>query len=190
MGIEVTRARQRASAFATRFIAAALCTLLGAAPLLPDQSASERLEYSVKAAFLLNFTKFVDWPQTAFVDGEAPFHICIYGPDPFGRVLHDVVRGETAMGRRLVIRHISQPASPRTCQIVFIAGASRERIAEVAGPGVLTVGEGDRFVRDGGAIAFIVDKHRVRFDISQSAAETAGLKLSSKLLSVARSVEK
>jgi hypothetical protein len=156
----------------------------------PYATADATLEYQVKAAFLLNFTKFIEWPATAFADAGAPFTICVLGNDPFGSALEQVVSGETVGGRKLAVRKMDQPPAPQTCQVVFQAGTGKDRAAAPGslGAGVLTVGEGESFVREGGIIAFVIDNHRVRFDINQSAADHAALKLSSKLLSVARSV--
>ena len=156
----------------------------------PCSAAGPNLEYSVKAAFLLNFTKFVEWPPSAFAEPQSPLAICLLGNDPFGRVLDDVVQNETINGRPLTIRRIGQPPAPQLCHVLFIDPALKEP-AKLLGslpPGVLTVGEGDRFLRDGGMIAFVIDNRRVRFDINQAATESNELKLSSKLLSVARSV--
>src|SRR5277367_6578191 len=149
-------------------------------------------EYDVKAAFLLNFTKFVEWPAGALPDAASPFTICILGRDPFGRALDDIVAGETVGDRKLVVRRLADAAPPRTCQVVFYDRSKATARAALAalGSGVLTVGEGESFLRDGGMIGFVVDNRRVRFDINQDAAEKNGLKLSSRLLTVARSVEK
>jgi hypothetical protein len=146
------------------------------------------LEYQVKAAFLLNFTKFIDWPQS---EASSPFGICIVGDDPFGLVLDQMVEGETFQGRKLAVQRVRRPP-PSSCQLVF-AGKSEKDIDGLLsslGPGVLTVGEGNGFLRAGGMIGFVIDKGKVRFDINNSASARAGLRLSSKLLSVARSVEK
>jgi len=149
-------------------------------------------EYQVKAAFLLNFTKFIEWPASAFAESNSPLAICILGKDPFGRDLDDIVQEESVNDRKLVVRRLNQSPAPQACQVVFIGNAERE-VRNILGglsSGVLTVGDGDGFIRTGGMIAFVIDNRRVRFDINQAAAVNAGLKLSSKLLSVARSVEK
>jgi hypothetical protein len=161
--------------------------------LFPPRAAAETpLEYQVKAAFLLNFAKFVEWPATAFTDADSPVSICILGNDPFGHTLDDLVQGEAVNGRKLVVRRSSEPAAPQSCQVAFIGGSSKDipKTLTSLGRGVLTVGEGESFSRAGGIIAFVIDNRRVRFDINQSVAENAGLKLSSKLLSVARAVLK
>lgn len=146
------------------------------------------LEYQVKAAFLLNFTKFVDWPEPQPPGSNAPFAICVLGTNPFGGVLNQIAEGETAAGRKLVVLKVS-PAEARGCQVVYFAREDKTspRIFE---SGTLTVGEGPKFLAEGGMIAFVLENRRVRFDVNRRAAEQAGLKISSKLLSVARVVER
>jgi hypothetical protein len=147
------------------------------------------LEYHVKAAFLLNFTRFVEWPSTEPAD--APFPICILGRDPFGSALDRMLEGESVDGHKLVIRRIKRDQT-QSCRIVFAERSERDlsKLLPGLGRGVLTVGEGDGFLREGGMIAFVIDNRRVRFDINQAAASAAALRISSKLLNVARSVEK
>jgi hypothetical protein len=155
-------------------------------------SDEQPLEYQVKAAFLMNFTKFVEWPSGAFSDAASPISICILGDDPFGRALDQVVEGETVNARKLVVQRLAATPRPKSCQILFITKAEKEASKVLAGlgAGVLTVGEGDGFLHEGGVIAFVIENRRVRFDINQAAAENTALKISSKLLQVARSVEK
>ncbi len=153
--------------------------------------AEEASEYQVKAAFLFNFTKFVEWPAAAFAAPDSPIVICILGDDPFGTVLEQTVAGEVVNGRKVAIRRMKQAPAPKSCQVVFAGRPEKEvlKFLPVLGPGVLTVGEGESFVRGGGMIAFVLENRRVRFDINQTAAENAGIKLSSRLLSVAKAVE-
>ncbi len=160
------------------------------------------VEYQVKAAFLLNFTKFIDWPAASFANPDSPITICILGKDPFGPVLDEIVQGETVNARKVTVQRISQPpigqaaggppAGPQTCHVVFVGEPDKDipKMLSSMGRGVLTVGEGDRFLRDGGMVALVVDNRRVRFDINQTAATGAGLGLSARLLNVARAVEK
>lgn len=154
-----------------------------------DQPVSE---YQVKAAFLLNFTKFVDWPPAVLPDDGSPISICILGNDPFGRALDSIIEGETVNARKLVIQRLHRAPAARTCHVLFVPKSEKDVPHLLAGldPGILTVGEGDSFLREGGMIAFVVESRRVRFDINQKKAESAALKVSSKLLSVARTVEK
>ena len=152
---------------------------------------AESLEYRVKAAFLLNFTKFTEWPESAFVDAKTPLSICILGSDPFGHVLDQTIEGEVVNSRKLVVQRIQSPPAAKACQVLFAARLEEgtSQILSTVGPGVLTVGEDETFVRGGGMIRFLIEAGRVRFDINQTAAEAAGLKLSSKLLKVARLVK-
>jgi hypothetical protein len=159
--------------------------------LLAAAEAAPPLEYQVKAAFLLNFTKFTDWPPSETAIAETPFDICIVGEDPFGSVLDQMVEGETFQGRRIAVQRVRRPL-PAACQVVFVDKAEKdvEGLLSEVGTGVLTVGEAPGFLRAGGIIGFVVENRRVRFDVNQGAAARARLRISSKLLSVARSVEK
>ncbi len=153
---------------------------------------AEPLEYQVKAAFLLNFTKFVQWPASAFADENSPVAICILGEDPFGNTLDEMVKGEALNGRQLVVQRIRRQVEPKACQVLFVSKSEKDVARTLAdlGTGVLTVGEGEKFLRDGGIIAFVIQDRRVRFDIDQAAAAKARITLSSRLMNVARSVEK
>jgi hypothetical protein len=177
-----------------------LALLLGgsALHLTPQPPSEVPREYRIKAAYLLNFTKFVEWPSSAFPDPASPFSICLFGRDPFGRALDDVAGGETVDGHNLVVRRVRELPDSQPCHMVFIASpepetgnpvADLQPILERLGPGVLTVGEGDEFLTGGGMVAFVLDDGRVRFDIDQNASAKAGLQVSSKLLRVARTVQ-
>jgi YfiR/HmsC-like len=171
-----------------------ICLLVPLGLMVPicASAADERLEYQVKAAFLLNFTKFIEWPASAFDTSDSPIVICILGDDPFGNTLDQIVAGEVVAGRKISVQRIKRPPPLKSCQVLFVGRLEKEVLKSLpdVGPGVLTIGEGENFVHDGGMIAFVVENRRVRFGINETAAESAGLKLSSKLLSVAKSVEK
>jgi hypothetical protein len=155
-------------------------------------AAVQSLEYRVKAAFLLNFTKFVEWPPASFPSETSPISICILGDDPFGGGLDQMVEGESVNAHKLTVRHVRELPASGSCHVLFVEKMEKD-LAETlakAGPGVLTVGEGDSFLQNGGVIAFVIEGRRVRFDISENAATKAALKMNAKLLSVARSVEK
>jgi hypothetical protein len=158
----------------------------------PLGGADESLEYQVKAAFLLNFIKFTEWPPSAFTASDSPISICILGADPFGDALDQVIAGESVNGKKVAVERLKRAPSAKACQVLFISKTEKniDKILPTLGPGVLTVGDEENFIRDGGMISFIIENRRVRFDINQTAAANAALKLSSKLLSVARSVEK
>jgi hypothetical protein len=172
-------------------VAVIAVALLGFQPRLRAQH-RDNVEYSVKAVFLLNFARFVEWPPAAFASEESPMELCVLGKDPFGRLLDDVAQGETVEGRRLVIRRISAPPAAKTCQILYVDPEWKDlpKVLSALGHGFLTVSEGPGFLRDGGMISFVIDNRRVRFDINSTVPGSAGLKVSSKLLNVARSVKK
>jgi hypothetical protein len=162
---------------------------------MPQQSSgarSQASEYQVKAAFLLNFTKFIEWPATAFDDARSPIAICLLGDDPFDGALNQLVEGEVVNGRKVVVQKVRRAPAPKACQVLFVSRAETDvsRILNGLGPGILTVGEGEGFLREGGIIAFVLESRRVRFDINQGAASNAALTMSSRLLNVAKSVEK
>jgi hypothetical protein len=175
-----------------RRIAIAVC-LLAAFSRCPAQIAGEpAMEYQVRAAFLLNFTKFIEWPHVESAGAESQARICIMGDDPFGALLDQMADGEVLQERKLVVQRLHQE-TPKACDVIYFSKGEQQDIGSVLsdiGPGVLTVGEGDAFLREGGVIAFVVENRRVRFDINQKAAVKAGLKISSKLMSVARFVAK
>src|SRR4051794_10776660 len=88
--------------------------------------AADSLEYNVKAAFLLNFTKFIEWPPTAFADSTAPIAICILGDDPFGSALDQIVNGETVNGRKVVLHRTKQVPGQNFCQVLFVSKPDKD----------------------------------------------------------------
>ena len=150
-------------------------------------------EYLVKAGFLLNFARYVQWPVAAFPTPESPVCIGVLGADPVGPFLDDLVRGETVQGHSLVIRRARTTEALRECHVVFMSRAETaqesKHLAGLAGRPVLTVGEVSGFAQRGGIINFFVENQRVRFEINLKAAERAGLKLNPQLLRLARVVD-
>ena len=146
-------------------------------------------EYPVKAAFLFNFAKFVEWPAEAFKGTDDPMTICVLGQDPFGSSLEDVVRNKTVANRTFVVRQVSNGQQASKCQIVFFTASERKRLRslldELKGHSILTVGEADDFTANGGIINFKLKDARVRIEIDTGAADRARLRISSKLLSLA-----
>jgi len=146
-------------------------------------------EYALKAVFLFNFTKYVEWPATAFSDAQAPFVIGVLGDDPFGSVLDETVRGEKVNGRVLIIRHYSSKEEIKDCQILFIsaseAGQLEQITATLKGRSVLTVGDFDKFTDRGGMIGLTMEKNKIHLKINLETAKAANLTISSNLLRVA-----
>ena len=150
-------------------------------------------EYQIKAVFLFNFVQFVEWPAAAFPDTAAPIRIGVLGDDPFGPALDDAVRGETIRSRQLVVERSHNTEDLRDCHLVFVSKSEGRRIGptfdQLLPHPILTVSELDGFARHGGVIAFFNEGKKLRFEINTAAAQRAGLKISSELLSLGRIVQ-
>ena len=155
-------------------------------------------EYQVKAAFLYNFAKFVDWPADRFSDEAAPIRIAVIGRNPFGDELENAVRGRKIGGRDIiVVYHTSsdQLALDTSAHHVIYVATGEERSLEklaggTGGACALTVGESVRFSAAGGIVKFSTIDDKVRFEINADAAEGAGLKISAQLLKLATAVRR
>jgi hypothetical protein len=150
-------------------------------------------EYQVKAAFLFNFTKFVEWPAAAFPSTNAPFVIGVVGDDPFGKNLDDLVRGETVRGHPLVIKRLRVDEDLTGCHTLFISGSEKGNLEFILEPlisrPILTVGDTGGFAERGVTANLLLVEGSVKMEINLKSAETTGLRVSSKLLSLARIVE-
>ena len=150
-------------------------------------------EYELKAAFLYNFTQFVEWPENAFSAPDTPFQLCIVGEDPFGRVLDDVVTTEFVDRHPIVVRRIQEVENTTSCHMVFVAEKTDipfEAVLQTIGErSVLVVGELPDFAQKGGTIAFRVVNRRIRLEVNLTAARLANLRISSKLLRLSTIVE-
>jgi len=150
-------------------------------------------EYQVKAAFLYNFAKFVEWPPEAFASETAPIVIGVLGDSPFGTDLEKMIKGKTINGRELRVRLVSM-VELKQCQMVFICRSEKKRVNEafsaLKGKSTLTISEMERFTESGGMINFVMEGNKVRFEIKGDTARQAGLKISSKLLSLALKKER
>jgi hypothetical protein len=144
-------------------------------------------EYQVKAAFLFNFAKFVEWPSRTFASPADPISICVLGPNPFGHSLEDAVRGKSVDGHGFAVRQIGKMNQAAGCHILFFSGP-RKPVPEQPPPGVLLVGEWDGFAQSGGIIGFKIEDGKVRLEINVDEAEQRKLHISSKLLSLAHIV--
>lgn len=174
--------------WAVRLVLAILAAafLHGAALAQPDQPS----EYDVKAAFLFNFTKFVEWPQGSFEDSQAPIVLGIVGDDPFGDSLVRMIMGQKVQGRSLIIRRERIGDDLRRCHVLFVSVSEREHaariLASVQTASVLTVSDMEGFAEAGGVMQFVTQDDRVRFLVNLDAATQARLRLSAKLLALAR----
>lgn len=146
-------------------------------------------EYQLKAAFLYNFAKFVDWPPSAFTNGTQPFVVGVMGENPFGKDLENTIHNKNINGHTIVGRAVVSISDARQCHILFVSNSESKRLHEIfeglRGATVLTVGENEKFIASGGMINFIVEGRKIRFQINDATARLAQLKISSKLLSLA-----
>lgn len=166
---------------------ATVCLVLHLSTLPVASPAAPADEYAVKAAYLVNFARFVEWPG-----GETcpSIRIVVVGRDPFGDLLDDVLEGERIDGRPLVAERWVRMRDVPPCSLLFVAEGERlEKVFErTSGSAVLTVGDREDFARHGGVIELVRDGGRVRFDVDLGAANEAGLNVSSRLLALARTV--
>ena len=157
--------------------------------LATTAKAQSATEYQVKAAFLFNFARFVEWPADAFPSADAPLQVCVLGQDPFGADFEQVILDKTVNGHRLEVIHPAGVPQARACQILFVAASERRRVREIlqglASACVLTVGDSPGFAKMGGIINFVLEESRVRFEINVQAAERVHLKLNARLMTVA-----
>jgi hypothetical protein len=176
----------------SRVLSALLISALASSALSNQGQPAAPSEYQVKAAFLYNFAKFIEWPVEAFKSENPSLIVGIVGADPFGSALEQTLAGKSANGRALTIRRLKWGQSLRDCHILFISASERKRLAQILeslrGASVLTVSELENFHQQGGITTFILEENKVRFAINTEAAEQARLKISSKLLILAKPV--
>jgi len=155
---------------------------------------AEASEYQIKAAFLYNFAKFVEWPPETFKDAGTPIHICVLGSSPVRWMLEDTVRNKNVDGRLLTVREVANVSLAANCQILFVSASEQKHLRAILeatkSSELLTVGETDNFAAEGGVVGFIFDHGRIRFDINLQAAQMQRLQISSKLLSLANNVRR
>ena len=155
--------------------------------------AQESLEYNVKAAFLLNFVRFIEWPEAAFTDARAPINICVFSDNPFGDTLEKMVQGEMAAGRVLAVRQVRAAGDLSACHMVFVPSSSDDRSAAVLrnpGAPAVFVGESSRFLGRGGAVNLFTEGGRVRFDVNLAPVEQRGIRISARMLQLATHVNR
>jgi hypothetical protein len=169
-----------------RFILLVLLTA-GGRPLSAETAVSK--EYQVKAIFLFNFAQFVKWPRAAFTRADEPFRIGVLGDDPFDTFLDETVKGEKVEGRPLVVQRYTSVEEVKSCQILFISRSESQGmekiLASLKGRNILTVGDTEGFIKNGGIIRFVTEENKVHFRINPEAAKRVKLTISSKVLRLA-----
>jgi hypothetical protein len=151
-------------------------------------------EYQVKAAFLYNFAKFVEWPPGTFASSIDPIVICLVGQNPFGSTLQNMVQGKKIGDRFFAAQWLADTQQAGKCQILFIGATewkrTRQLLEALKGTAILTVGESDDFTAVGGIVGFRLEGPRVRIQIALDTAEHRRLRISSKLLGLAEIVKR
>jgi hypothetical protein len=150
-------------------------------------------EYAIKAAYLYQFGYYTEWPAEAFTNDQSPFVIGVLGADPFGTALDDIAREKKIAGRPIVIKRFTSLEDYKPCHILYMASSAvpegkLSAIQKEQKFPVLIVGETPGFAEQGGAINLFVEQNRVRFEINVAVAKREQLKISSKLLSLAKIV--
>ena len=188
-----SRVWSRPGAFGRALRRCAVVSVLGLLPAFAVTGAdtAEDLEYRVKAAYLYNFARFVEWPRRGASAGR-PFVIGILGENPFGSTLHETVRRKKATGRSLEVREVADLEKAARCDLLFVSVSERREYARILdgldGAAIFTVSEADSFLDAGGMLSFVIERDRVRFDVNLDAVRKSGLDVSSQLLKVARQV--
>ena len=149
-------------------------------------------EHDIKAAFLYKFTNFVEWPEGTW-QGADPFRLCVLAEAPMAAAVERTLQGEAVNGHPMQAVTPASTQEARRCRILFVGRSEMPRaapmLAAVQDLPVLTVGDAPGFLAAGGAIGFVREDDRVRFDINLETARRAGLNISARLLQVARHVE-
>jgi hypothetical protein len=149
-------------------------------------------EYEIKAAFLLQFSRFVEWPASAFASPDAPLFICVLGDDPFGPALEEIVRNERVDTHPITVERYQAAADVDRCHILFVGRSGeplqRRILDQVRGKSILTVSDEEEFTRRGGVIGFVTVNGKVKLQVNRSSAQRADLRISSRLLRLADEV--
>lgn len=171
----------------------ALAVVLGAL-LSAGGRAQSVSEYQMKAAYVYNLSKFVEWPPDAFKTASDPITICVLGQSPILQTLNEAVNGETIEDRKLIVRQVSDVSQARNCQLLFVGSSDRKylqsALRELKAAGILTVGETASFTAEGGVVNFRLEGNKVRIEINLDAAERQRLRINPKLLSLAQIVKR
>jgi hypothetical protein len=166
-----------------------LRSLLVAVACLMPALAAAQAEHEVKAAFLVRFLSFVEWPESAFARPESPIVIGVVGSDEVLSVLQDITTGRVVQARPITVRRLKEGEPAAGVHLLFVGRAASASLPRFAGtPGVLVVGESEGGLERGATVNFVRRDARVRFEVALDAAERQGLRISSRMLSVAQYV--
>ncbi len=154
---------------------------------------SEFSEYEVKAGFMYNFPKFIEWPDETFADASKAITLCVVGTDSFGHAF-GTIDNKTVQNRRLEIRYMGRSKDLKTCNILFIGNSEKENLPQILetlkGTATLTIGDTKGYAQQGVMINFIVERNKVGFEINTESSRRAKIIISSKLLKLAKMIHK
>jgi len=191
--IRIGQRRLAGKAVRYAFVCANVILMLVLTPAFARAQSDDSAEYSVKLAFLYNFTKFVEWPAEAYPSPEAPLNICLVGQDPFGYETEHALRSRTVGNHPVALLKFKPGQNLKGCHIVFVSADSGRRsmsiVADLRSSDTLTVGDSQDFAGNGGMIGFMVEENKVRFEVNLEATKKTHLRISSKLLALARIVK-
>jgi hypothetical protein len=182
----------------TTILILALSVSLSCVPATSAQApnSSDSSEYLIKAGFIFNFAKFVEWPSNAFAQPDSPIVIGVLGTDPFGTIIDKIVQDKKIGTRGFVVKRLkwgTDLKELKECKILFVGASEKVHMDElvqiVRGLPILTVGETPGFAEHGGVIRFVLEDNRVRFEVNVDAARQADLTISSRLLTLARIIQ-
>ncbi|EXI89112.1 MAG: hypothetical protein AW11_01746 [Candidatus Accumulibacter regalis] len=148
-------------------------------------------EAQAKAAFVINFARYVEWPERVFANRTAPLLICALGRSAVGNAL-EAHEGRQVQGRPVAVRQLLGIDEARPCQVLFIADSEERRMSQLlralSGQPILTVSDAEAFIDGGGAIGLVRADQRLQFEVNRQALEQAQLRASSNLLKLARNL--
>jgi hypothetical protein len=182
------------SGLATRWISSVIGLAMFFFGLTNSHTAEPLKEYELKAAFLYNFTKFIEWPTNRFQDASTPFVVAVAGHSPCAAELEKIAKERKVNGRTLIIKTVTTPEDAQDAHVLFIPASKgaqlKEWLAAAHQAGVLTIGESESAGWKSSIIHFVLEGEKIRFDLNVEQAETAGLKISAQLQKLARTVRK
>jgi hypothetical protein len=189
----LVQSKVRSSAWARWLIILISFAMLGLAPARGFTAETPALrEHELKAAFVYNFTKFVEWPSGSFPGTNAPFVVAVAGHSPCTAELEKIAKERKINGRQMIIKKVVTFDAAQDAQALFVSvsedSRSRDWLAAVRGRSVLTIGESELFCKQGGVINFLLEGEKIRFEINMDQAEASGLKVSAQLQKLARKV--
>jgi len=174
------------------WVALLICGFFLVAPSPVTAQNEDDNEYRLKLAFIYNFAQFTQWPPEAFRNPAAPLMVCVVGQNPFHGEIEQSLRGRTVGDHPLEIKGLKSDDTFKGCQMLFVRASERRMeptiLAALRGSSTLTVGEAKGFAESGGVINFVLEENRLRFEVNLDAATRSRVKISSKVLALARIV--